>query len=68
MIGYRDNCVGCFSVGLSCLGDSCPNKHVPYIECDKCGEEVDEVYDIDGEHVCNECLMSIYPVIRVNDL
>lgn len=30
-----------------------------YIECtcDRCGGEVDELYELDGEQLCRECLL-----------
>ena len=54
MIKYEDECVGC-PPEMGCLGNSCPNKNVPYYYCDICGEVVDSYFDINGEMVCNDC-------------
>jgi hypothetical protein len=24
--------------------------------CDKCGDELDEIYEVDGDDLCEECL------------
>jgi len=42
--------------GYPCRGSSCPNRDVPVYYCDKCGEELEEVYEVDGEELCEECL------------
>lgn len=28
MIKYKNNCVGCTSIGLPCMGDACSNKNI----------------------------------------
>ena len=58
MIRYENHCVGCRSMGLPCLGASCSNKNVPVYYCDTCGEELnpDEMYEVDDEDLCEECL------------
>ena len=54
----ENECVGCTSIGLHCIGSSCPNLNVPHWYCDnpECGCELDEIYDVDGEELCEECL------------
>ena len=58
MIKYVNECVGC-PKEMGCLGDSCPNRHVPYIYCDICHKEIDydsKAWDTNSEyHVCEEC-------------
>jgi formylmethanofuran dehydrogenase subunit E len=35
---------------------SCPKRHVEVHYCDLCGEELDDVYEVDGEELCESCL------------
>ena len=58
MIKYENECVGC-PPEMGCLGNVCPNRNVPRYYCDRCGEEVDSYFDIDGEMVCNDCAHDI---------
>lgn len=59
MVKNENHCVDC---GLSCLGSSCPNRNVEVHYCDKCNEEIpyDEIYDVDGEELCEECLKEMF--------
>ncbi len=52
---YEDECVGCADVGLPCMGQSCPNRHVLHIYCDKCGDEGD-IYEFEGQELCISCI------------
>ena len=54
MVKIENHCVGCTDLGLHCLGSSCNNRNIEVYYCDKCGEELpyDEVYEVDGEHLC----------------
>lgn len=49
MIRTEDDCVGC---GIP------PCKHCQHTAfiCDFCDEEVDELYDYEGEQVCYKCM------------
>ena len=47
---------GCVDCGLPCLGTSCPNYRVLVLVCDQCHSEVDELYEVDGEDLCEDCL------------
>lgn len=58
MIKYEDECVGC-PPELGCYGDACPNRHIPYYYCDRCGEEVDAYFDINNEMICDNCIHDI---------
>lgn len=42
---------------MGCIGDYCQYKNVPVFICDKCEEEVDELYELDGDHYCLKCLL-----------
>ena len=60
MIKYENQCIGCTSMGLPCMGSTCPNRKVPYYYCDKCDEELDEIFEVDGEELCEECLKDMF--------
>ena len=61
MVQYEDRCCGCAVPGYPCLGSSCPNRNVPIYHCDKCGDEIDgDIYDVDGEELCEECLKDMF--------
>lgn len=47
---------GCVDCGLHCLGTSCPHHRVTVLECDRCHDEVEELYEVDGEDLCLYCL------------
>lgn len=70
MIKYENDCVGC-PPEMGCLGSSCPNRNVPYYYCDRCGEEVDAYFDINGEMICDDCahdiLITMYDYHKLYD-
>ena len=53
MVKVESGCVDC---GLPCLGTSCRNYRVLILRCDRCHDEVDELYEVDGEDLCEDCL------------
>ena len=63
MIEYRDECVGCTSMGLHCLGSVCPNRNVPYHICDDCGDET-TLYKFEGEELCLDCILERLEVVE----
>ena len=56
MVKYEDYCYGCATPGYPCRGSECPLRRVEVHYCDYCGDEVGEIYDVDGEELCEECL------------
>lgn len=54
MITFENECVGC-PAEMGCLGSSCPYSHVPHLICDKCGEDVEELYDTGNGQLCEDC-------------
>lgn len=60
MVRIEDHCCDCAVPGYPCEGNACPNKRVKVYYCDKCGEELDEVYEVDGEELCEECLKRMF--------
>lgn len=59
MIRYENECVGC-PPEMGCLGSLCPNRKVPYYYCDKCKEEVDELYEVGNKDLCEDCLKDMF--------
>jgi len=71
MITETNECMSCAVPGYPCVGDSCPYRHVKHYICDKCNEEIDiewtKLFDVDGEHVCEDCLLEMFPRVRAED-
>lgn len=65
MIDYRDACVSC---GLPCDG-RCDyfGKYYPVAICDKCGHEANEAYELNGDQLCEDCLLEALPVVETDD-
>lgn len=61
MIRYESQCVNC---GFPCRYEACPNYKVRILECDRCKDEVEKLYDYDGEEICEECLLKEFEVIE----
>lgn len=64
MLSYENDCVDC---GLPCLHSSCRYWRVPHFYCDKCGDETDKLYEYDGQELCEECVLSVLPVVRTEE-
>lgn len=58
MVRIENHCCDCAVPGYPCRGSMCPNRRVEVHYCDKCGEELpyDEIYEVDGEELCELCL------------
>lgn len=65
MIVYENDCCSCAVPGYPCTGK---HKHVPHLHCDRCDADVEEVYDVDGEDICEECLLEMYEKKTLEDL
>lgn len=62
MIEYINECVGC-PKEIGCLGSECPHQNVKYLYCDECGDDVDVLYDLDGQQLCIKCVAEHLPKI-----
>lgn len=51
LIEYENDCVSC---DIYCA--NCGLKHNPHYYCDKCEDECDELYNYEGQELCEECL------------
>lgn len=63
-ICYENECVGC-PPDMGCLGSACPNRHVAHFYCDKCKQEVDDLYDYDDKQICLDCIVKQLKKIEV---
>lgn len=41
---------------LPCIREACPYWGGFELYCDECGEETDELYALDGQQLCEDCL------------
>ena len=53
-------CCGCAVPGYPCIGDLCERRRVEVYYCDKCGEELEDVYIYEGRHYCEEHLLEMF--------
>ena len=65
MITYENECCGCAVPAYPCMGDACPNRHVPHLYCDRCKEEVDTLYEYEGEQVCVDCILKSLDKVKI---
>ena len=65
MIIYENECCGCAVPAYPCMGDACPNRHVPHLYCDRCKEEVDDLYEYEGEQVCVDCILKSLDKVEI---
>ena len=60
MLKVENRCCECATPGYPCLGATCPNRNVEVYYCDECGEELEEIYEVDGEELCEDCLKDMF--------
>ena len=60
MIKVENFCIGCASDSYPCMGDACPRRNVEVHYCDQCDEKIEEVFEVDGEELCEECLKDMF--------
>lgn len=58
MIRIENECVGC----ETCL-PFCSLEKVPRLYCDKCGQEVDRLFEVNGEQWCEDCIWDMFPEV-----
>lgn len=56
MVRIENHCTDCAVTSYPCRGALCPLTRVEVHYCDHCGDEIDEIYDVDGEELCEYCL------------
>ena len=60
MIKVENHCIGCAVDSYPCMGDACPRREVEVHYCDQCDEQIEEVFEVDGEELCEECLKNMF--------
>ena len=65
MVKIENHCCDCATPGYPCQGASCSLTRVEVHYCDKCGEELDEIYEVEDEELCEYCLKEMF---RRNDI
>lgn len=63
MIKEVDNCVDCRSMGLHCIGASCPNRRRKVHCCDNCELE-ETLYHFEGGEYCIDCITEMLEMVR----
>ena len=60
MVRYENHCCDCATPSYPCRGSECPLVNVEVHYCDKCKDELDEIYDDGDDELCEECLLERY--------
>ena len=61
MVKIENHCCDCAVPGYPCRGDLCPLRKARVHYCDKCGAEIDDdIYDVDGQEHCEDCLKEMF--------
>ena len=60
MVRIENNCCNCATPGYPCIGNECFLRNIEVHYCDNCDEELDEIYDVDGDELCEECLKEMF--------
>jgi phage terminase large subunit GpA-like protein len=58
----ENHCCDCATPAYPCRGASCPNRNVVVYYCDRCKCEIaeDELFEVNGDDICLECLQEIF--------
>lgn len=64
MLKIENHCCNCAVPGYPCRGELCPLTRVEVHYCDKCDPKcrfpIEEVYDVDGMELCEDCLKEMF--------
>ena len=60
-IRYENQCVDC---GFPCRYEACRYYKVAIPVCDECGEDVDKLYRLDGDELCETCVLERLEVVE----
>lgn len=61
MIRCESQCVSC---GFPCRYEVCRYYKVKVLECDNCGDEVDKLYLLGEEELCESCVLERLEVVE----
>ena len=51
----ENRCCDCAVPGYPCLGSLCSRRRVEVHYCDKCDEQINKIYEVDGKELCVFC-------------
>lgn len=60
MLKIENHCCDCAVPGYPCRGDLCPLRKVSVHYCDECGYELEDIFDVDGKELCEDCLKEMF--------
>ena len=60
MIRNENHCIGCAVDSYPCMGEACLRRNVEVHYCDKCDSELEEIFLVDGEELCEDCLKNMF--------
>lgn len=60
MVKIENHCRGCAVDTYPCRLESCTYRNVEVHYCDKCGEELEDIFEVDGEELCEYCLKDLF--------
>ncbi len=60
MVKIENHCCDCATPGYPCRGSACPLLRVEVHYCDKCGDELDDIYEVDDKEFCEYCLKDMF--------
>ena len=60
MVKIENRCCDCATPAYPCIGNACSLLKVEVHYCDKCGEELGDIYEVDYEELCEECLKDTF--------
>ena len=60
MVRLENHCCNCATPGYPCRGSLCPLVNVEVHYCDKCGDELDDIYEVEDEELCEYCLKEMF--------
>ena len=60
----ENQCFDCATDSYPCLGENCPNRNVLVYYCDQCDCEIEgDVYEVEGNELCEDCLKDMFKKI-----
>lgn len=64
MIKMENMCCNCKTSTYPCQEELCPNLNVKIYECDCCHDEIDTLYQFDGQELCLDCIEKL--LLKIN--
>ena len=61
-VKYENDCVSC---DIPCV--NCGRKRVKHLYCDRCSDDVEELYLYGHDELCKECLLGMFDKKTIDD-